>query len=75
MLSNTGVDCISLLSKAVATFKIKKKTNKQTTIHILAYEQAEILEPPTLNPAFSPPNYLALASAALCVYWKRSNLE
>lgn len=30
---------------------------------------------PTLNPAFLPPNYLYLAYAAGCFYWKHSNLE
>lgn len=70
MLWKAGVDFISLLSKAVTTFKLK--TNKLfTSLHMNKLSFLNL----TLHPAFLPPNILYLAYAVLCDYWKHSNLE
>lgn len=63
MLSDAGVDFISLLSKVVATFKLK--TNKLfTSLHMNKLNFLNL----TLHPACLTPNILYLAYAALCDY-------
>lgn len=72
MLANAVMDCVSLLSKTVVTFNLKKEIHK--LFRSLNMNKLNFLSS-TINLAFLPLNYLYLVYAAIHIYWKHSNLE